>query len=229
MPRVHPILQMAANEWESPGEDGPSLRPFTTSNIRAECDARRAEHPDWHKDLYSVDLSGRLRGAVKRGMWWFISSEPAAKVASDSTSHLCLCCALWANVYRPSSRHAWSPSPSPVHPYISIQRQGTRGASNYVGGPVTSLQSPIRTTRFQAYRYQASKQRYRRRRSNLIGDPGCSRKWSVTSNGTSWTFRGKAPGGCIWLSASFIITIRMCSYLMAGHVWSLPEGRKRWM
>lgn len=59
-------------EWQVARTDGrsPNWGIFTTSYISASCTKMASDHPDWHRDIYALDLSTYIKPNAKKKPWW---------------------------------------------------------------------------------------------------------------------------------------------------------------
>jgi hypothetical protein len=111
MPRVHPIVNIMKEEWRTSVRAGyrPRWEAITMASIVRICQRVEAEHPDWHPDLYALDLSAYLRGLTKKRKWWL--QEP-----KDSTSQMFLHLQLIFILLSATVDTQHSPSPQPPSP-----------------------------------------------------------------------------------------------------------------
>ncbi|KAF8261940.1 hypothetical protein EI94DRAFT_1705175 [Lactarius quietus] len=56
-PRIHPIIQVMSVEWKA-------------AEAENYCENQRANEPDWHPDLSSLDLGPYLEGLQEHKRWW---------------------------------------------------------------------------------------------------------------------------------------------------------------
>ncbi|KAF8258657.1 hypothetical protein EI94DRAFT_1707798 [Lactarius quietus] len=71
-PRVHPLIQVMSREWKKAEEESrmPDWSIFTTDYISGFCANQRANEPDWHSDLSSLDLGPYMEGLQDHRRWW---------------------------------------------------------------------------------------------------------------------------------------------------------------
>ena len=76
-PRVHPIIQLMADEWDNSRKDkrDPQWNALSITYVTQVCQNVAADHPDWHKDLTTLELSTYLRGLTQRKRWWVQEME----------------------------------------------------------------------------------------------------------------------------------------------------------
>jgi hypothetical protein len=75
MPRLHPILQAMAAEWESSQDVLPHWDRFSPTYIAQLCHCIALDEPTWHADLFSTDLSTYLSGIPQDQQWWVLDHE----------------------------------------------------------------------------------------------------------------------------------------------------------
>jgi hypothetical protein len=77
MPRVHPIIQLMADEWDKSRKENcaPKWDGLSIAYITQICQNVAADHPEWHRDLVTLDLSAYLRGLTQRKRWWVQETE----------------------------------------------------------------------------------------------------------------------------------------------------------
>ncbi|KAF8269518.1 hypothetical protein EI94DRAFT_1799068 [Lactarius quietus] len=71
-PCVHPIIQVMTVEWKAAEveKQSPDWSIFTTDYISSYCENQKANEPDWHPDLSSLDLGPYLEGLQEHKRWW---------------------------------------------------------------------------------------------------------------------------------------------------------------
>jgi hypothetical protein len=110
-PRLHPILQLMAEEWHraKTAETDPNWGLFTKAYLTTFCDRVATEHPGWHKDLRALDLSSYIGSSFDKKAPWWIPDQEAGQEAGDGASHPLY--NLQAHSHRICSRYARCTTP----------------------------------------------------------------------------------------------------------------------
>ena len=86
-PRIHPIIQLMMQEWQSAylNKWQPNLGIFTNARLKDACDEVTNANPDWHKDLRVTDLESYISKLSANKKWWVLpGSRLSAAHGSDN-------------------------------------------------------------------------------------------------------------------------------------------------
>jgi hypothetical protein len=87
-PRVHPLVQLVANEWDAAVDEkrSPNWDLFTDAHIANSCQLLREAKPEWNKNLSTLKLRGFLANVLRKKMW--IPEPPTAEEIQAGAHHI---------------------------------------------------------------------------------------------------------------------------------------------